>query len=295
MPLLNEQGYKIVESGSHVALYTTRSFSRILEDFSKCLGGNSTNFLCNPVFQFLYRIHQRSKNTVLKMTPQKVVWRTEFWTPQWPDACGNDTITEKVVQKLECLSWDTCRRRILLKPRYTSAIIGDVKVIGPMIRLPNKEVFWMEPGFLIQVGVFTAPHSKIPRVDVACPVKPGLCETRPNRWRRHYRTQWSSDCWYCGTWYYPTFGIEEPDDQVAEVHIPARIRQPELLNHRCGIQEQFQFFKREECDCRQHSGPASQFPNRRARPRIKLCLNFFNFSGVNTHGGWLLSSSSAPY
>ncbi len=91
-------------------------FLEVLEDISKYLERNGVNFCGNPVFQFLYRIHRHSKNTILKMTSQEVVWGTEVWTPRSPDAHDNDAVVEKGAQKLECLSCGVCRRPILLKP-----------------------------------------------------------------------------------------------------------------------------------------------------------------------------------
>ncbi len=79
---------------------------------------------------------------------------------------------------------------------------------------PNTDLFRIEAGFLIQVEVFDTPHSKIPHVHVACPVKPGLIAEKDIIER--------SDCL--------TIGIEEPDDPVAEVHTTVLIRRQQFLN-----------------------------------------------------------------
>ncbi len=174
------------------------------------------------------------------------------WTP-WPDVHGNDAVAEKSAQKLECLSCGVCWHPILLKPAvplfhllqgnklsYDIAVHlsrnsgrkknwSDDPILGD--GAPNAELFRMKADFLIQVGVFTAPHSKIPLVDVACPVKPGLIAEKDVIER--------SDS--------STIGIEEPDDSVAEVHTLARIWWQPLLNQCCAIQAQFQFFKCTEC------------------------------------------------
>ncbi len=115
MPLLNEQVTKIVVRA--VLPFTQRNpFLEVSKDISKHLRRNGANFRGNSVFQFLYRIHRRSKNAILEMTLQEVVWGTEVWTPRWPDACRNDVITEKGAQKLKHLSCGVCQCRILLKP-----------------------------------------------------------------------------------------------------------------------------------------------------------------------------------
>ncbi len=62
-------------------------------------------------------------------------------------------------------------------------------------------------------------YSKIARVDVAGPVKPGLFAEK-DVIKRSDR---------------PTIGIEEPDDPVPEIHTPPRIRRQQVLNQCCAI------------------------------------------------------------
>ncbi len=91
-------------------------FLEVLEDISKHLGHNGANFFGNLVFQFLYKIHQRSKNAILKITPKEIVRGTEVWTPLWPDVRGIDAIDEKGARRLESLGCGVYRCPILLKP-----------------------------------------------------------------------------------------------------------------------------------------------------------------------------------
>ncbi len=147
---------KLLKVGAVLPFAECDLFLEVLEAILKHLGRNGSNFHSNPVFQFLYRTHRYSKNTILKMTTQEVVWGTEVWTPRWPDACGNDAGTEKGAQKLEHFSCGVCRLPILLKPavllfhfQHDNKLGYDIAVhlsrnsghkkIGPMIR------FWEMP------------------------------------------------------------------------------------------------------------------------------------------------------
>ncbi len=95
----------------------------------------------------------------------------------------------------------TCSRAInwVTISRYTSAVTVGIKKLARW-SVPGRwrakcRAFSDRGWFPDTGGGFRCTTLKKP----SCWCSPS-CETRPNRWKRYYRTQWPSDHWHWGTW-----------------------------------------------------------------------------------------------